>query len=86
VASTLFKAPYVPVAITMGIFSFPPSVISQFIGGLIGNLIFARLLGRKKWGIYAPLIVTGMYVGDAIIYMVDSAILLAIKSQWLLPY
>jgi len=86
VASTLFKAPYVPVAITMGIFSFPPSVISQFIGGLVGNLIFARLLGRKKWGIYAPLIVTGMYVGDAIIYMVDSAILLAIKSQWLLPY
>ncbi|MEM2921575.1 MAG: hypothetical protein QXF26_04575 [Candidatus Bathyarchaeia archaeon] len=86
VASVWFKVTYVPVSITMGIFSFPPSVISQFIGGVLGNFVLRRFFGQQKWSVYAPLIVTGLFIGDTIIYMVDSAILLAIKSQWLLPY
>ncbi|MBS7649477.1 hypothetical protein KEJ17_07555, partial [Candidatus Bathyarchaeota archaeon] len=86
IVSVFLKIAYVPVSITMGIFGFPPSIISQFIGGLLGKFIFEKIIGRNKWRMYAPLIVIGINLGDSIIYMIDSAILLAIKSQWILPY
>lgn len=86
IVSVFLKIAYVPVSITMGIFGFPPSIISQFIGGLLGKFIFEKIIGPNKWRMYAPLIVIGINLGDSIIYMIDSAILLAIKSQWILPY
>jgi hypothetical protein len=68
-----------------GILTPMPVIISQFIGGLIGHFIKARI-GEDKWLRYRPLIVTGFILGDGSVLTFTVTITLISKAQWVLPF
>jgi hypothetical protein len=85
VISHLLHIPYAPIAMASGILTPMPVIISQFIGGLIGHFIKARI-GEDKWLRYRPLIVTGFILGDGSVLTFTVTITLISKAQWVLPF
>ncbi|MEM2314681.1 MAG: hypothetical protein QXN40_07975, partial [Candidatus Bathyarchaeia archaeon] len=83
IASNLMKVAYIPVAMVMGVFTGMPTILSQFIGCIIGNMTLFKFKNLIR---YRSQIVIGFMMGDSIVACIVSSIMLAIKSQWLLPY
>lgn len=83
--SEFLRMPAILISMTAGLFLPMQTVVSQFIGGLIGHFILRRAFG-DTWRFYAPIIPIGLTIGDLLASGLALSILLVGKAQWILPY
>jgi hypothetical protein len=84
--SHFLHLPFLPVAVAGGILVSIDAVTAQFIGGLISQFLIAPRIGKERWRMCAPLVWTGIFIGDAAVGTLTSAISLVSKAQWIIPY
>ncbi|MEM0459793.1 MAG: hypothetical protein QXZ31_07965 [Thermofilaceae archaeon] len=85
VSNFVLRAPYLLIVALTGAGMGIPWAFSQMIGSLIGRRALSRMLG-EKWGMYSYLIVTGIFLGDAVMEMLRVLMIILARAQWLLPF
>ncbi|MCX8181228.1 MAG: hypothetical protein N3E41_07660 [Thermofilaceae archaeon] len=85
VTNFVLKAPYLLIVTITGAGMGIPWALSQMLGSIIGRRVLSRTLG-DRWGSYMYLIVTGLFLGDAIMEMLRVLMIIMARAQWLLPF
>lgn len=85
VTNFVLKAPYLLIVAITGAGMGIPWAFSQMIGSILGRRVLSRALG-DKWTTYAYLIVTGIFLGDAVMEMLRVLMIIVARAQWLLPF
>ncbi|RLF24926.1 MAG: hypothetical protein DRN15_01440 [Thermoprotei archaeon] len=75
-----------PVAFITGLFLLPPQLITQFLGSLIGEYAFGRMLGKERWREIRGTIVAGFFVGSSLMLGFGLSITLLARSTWVWPW
>lgn len=78
--------PFSPVAFITGFFLLPPSLITTFLGSLIGNYAMSRVMGRERWNEVRGIIVAGYFVGSSLVIGMGLSITLLARSTWIWPW
>lgn len=84
-ANYLVRAPQLLVVAITGATMGIPWAFSQMLGSLLGRRVLRSLLG-EQWGRHVYLIVTGVFLGDAVMETLRILLIVLTKSQWLLPF
>ncbi|MEM1582934.1 MAG: hypothetical protein QXK89_10585 [Candidatus Bathyarchaeia archaeon] len=84
--SRITKIPFSLISLVTGFTMLPPVSIALFVGGLLGRILMEKHFGRERWATLKPIIVTGIAVGEGISVGVCSALVMIIKSAWILPW
>ncbi|MEM2186132.1 MAG: hypothetical protein QXF69_05520 [Thermofilaceae archaeon] len=85
VSNFVLRAPYLLIVALTGAGMGIPWAFSQMLGSLIGRRALGKMLG-EKWGMYSYLIVTGIFLGDAVMEMLRVLMIILARAQWLLPF
>jgi len=85
VTSYLLKAPQLLIVAITGATMGIPWAFSQMIGSILGRRVLRSLLGEGWWR-HVYLIVTGIFLGDAVMETLRILLIVLTKSQWLLPF
>jgi hypothetical protein len=102
ITDKIFHTPYILISIIVGaqlgwVWYPPPGYASlsegpivlslaQLIGSILSNKVFTRAFGEEKWYKMRGLVVLGLIIGDGLMELMRSAVILGAKSMWLLPY
>ena len=81
----VLRAPYLLIVAITGAGMGIPWAFSQMLGSILGRRVMSRLLGAK-WHAYSYLIVTGIFLGDAVMEMLRVLLIIFARAQWLLPF
>jgi len=84
-SSFILKAPQLLIVSITGAMLGIPWAFSQLIGSIIGERVLAHAF-KEKWKSYSYLVVTGFFLGDALIETIRVLLIVLIKSQWVLPF
>jgi hypothetical protein len=85
ITNFVLRAPYLLIVAITGAGMGIPWALSQMIGSIVGRRILSRALG-EKWGAYVYLLVTGIFLGDAVMEMLRVLLIILARAQWLLPF
>jgi hypothetical protein len=85
VTNFALHAPYLLIVAITGAGMGIPWAFSQMIGSIVGRRVLSRALG-DKWGAYVYLLVTGIFLGDAVMEMLRVLLIIMARAQWLLPF
>lgn len=85
VSNFVLKAPYLLIVALTGAGMGVPWAFSQMLGSIIGRRALSKVLG-EKWSVYSYLIVTGIFLGDAVMEMLRVLMIILARAQWLLPF
>ena len=60
--------------------NYPHNTIPMFVGALLGRYYFAKVVGRERWQMYAPVLLAGYSCGMGLIGMCAIALALISKT------
>lgn len=66
--------------------NLPHYTLPMFVGALLGRYYFAKVVGRERWQMYAPVLLAGYSCGMGLISMCAIALALISKTVSYLPY
>lgn len=85
VTNFALRAPYLLIVAITGAGMGIPWAFSQMIGSIIGRRALRSALG-EGWSRYLYLLVTGIFLGDALMETMRILLIVLARSQWLLPF
>ncbi|MHA1833393.1 MAG: hypothetical protein ACTSV7_05330, partial [Candidatus Baldrarchaeia archaeon] len=83
VITYVLKMPYALIMLITGALMGIPFAFAQFLASIIGDKFIKPTFGADKWYRYRPLIVMGYLLGDGLMEIFRTVIIMVTKSSWL---
>jgi len=81
----LMNIPISMIGVVTGCGSPIPQIVSIFLGSIISKIIM-KVLGKEWWARNLSVVAAGLFLGEALMIVVGSAVSFIIRFMWILPY